>query len=88
MLPKEIMNLLKYRKRIVWAVIVILLIFTNPSRSAFGSYLHYTEYDGIGRDFNGLIFSVYSDKDYNFRSKETTRTYYIGILGNFFKSPF
>lgn len=78
--------------------VIIFFMITNPSRSSFGSYLHRTEYDGIGRDFNGLIFSVYSYQNsrptgkyhkYNGRALyEDYKVFYIGILGNFFKSPF
>ena len=80
-------NNISLKQKIAVGMFLILLI-TNPNRSSFGSYLHQSGYKGIGRDFNGLIFSVYSDKNYNHRSDETVKTYYIGILGNFFKSPF
>lgn len=68
------------------------MVLTNPSRSSFASYLHRTSQGSLGRDFNGLIFSVYSEKRYpNFDSfakiNDYEKTYYIGILGNFFKTP-
>lgn len=70
---------------IVCAVLGVLVI-TNPSRSSFASYLHTNSTKGIGRVFNGIIFSVYSDK-YS-RGKDASKiyeVYYIGFLGNFFK---
>ncbi|MGV8877807.1 MAG: hypothetical protein ACOH2A_02125 [Sphingobacteriaceae bacterium] len=57
--------------------IIVLLIITNPSRSSFMSYLHTTTSSGLGRDFNGLLFSVYSKNG----------TKYIGILENFIELP-
>ncbi len=90
------------RKHFITLATVAVMIFTNPLRSSFASYLHRTELDGIGREFNGLIFSVYSKSDVltmSMREKElflstgnmpkikSTRTKYIGILGNFFKAP-
>lgn len=84
---------MKDLKRIHWILIAIamMLLLTNPSRSSFASYLHQTGYGSIGRDFNGLIFSVYSERDYQGRQNGESvfhKTYYFGILGNFFKSPF
>jgi hypothetical protein len=67
------------RKHYILGGIVLLLLFTNPSRSAFASYLHKTNNRTIGRDFNGLLFSIYS-KD-NIGDKKV----YLGILGNFMK---
>lgn len=87
------MNLSKdlKRKHYIILAIVALLMLTNPSISSFKSYLHQDSYSGIGRDFNGLVFSVYSDHTYewkgSFRRQEYTQTFYIGILGNFFKTP-
>jgi len=75
------------RKHYVVIISLLILISTNPSRSSFGSYLHQTGHSGIGRDFNGLIFSVYSDSNYDLRSHKSIKTYYIGVLGNFFKTP-
>lgn len=77
--------------------ILLMLIITNPSRSSFASYLHKGEIGGIGRDFNGLVLSVYSARDnmneaqmnvlINGGSVTPNKTYYIGVLGNFFKTP-
>jgi hypothetical protein len=71
--------------------IVVVMMLTNPSISSLKSYLH-NDYSGsLGRDFNGLLFSVYSNIKRNYNSSDSsshTQIYYIGILGNFFKSPF
>lgn len=86
------------RKHYITLAILGVLILTNPSRSAFVSYLHQTEYDGVGRDFNAIVFSIYSEGE-RLTTKEllalargknipSRRIYYIGILGNFIKSPF
>jgi hypothetical protein len=87
------------RKHYIIIAIVAVMILTNPSRSSFTSFLHSSEQSGKGRDFNGFIFSVYSTgKKYTREERrlirsmgidmETEKVYYIGILGNFFKTPF
>lgn len=73
------------RKYYIIGSIVLFLIITNPSRSAFGSYIHQSGYEGIGRDFNGIIFSVYSDEYYDIKSGKYLKRVYLGALGNFIK---
>lgn len=89
------------KKYIMIVVLVIMAIF-NPSRSDFKSYLRLTNYSGIGRDFNGLVFSVYSQNmRYNRETTETIRgetttirvtnefkDRYLGILGNFIRMSY
>ncbi len=73
------------RNHYIIIAIVAVMILTNPSRSSFGSYLHQTGYSDIGRDFNGIIFSVYSTKQYDRYTRKAKKAYYLGILGNFIK---
>lgn len=74
------MNKLNLKKKhYILGGIVLLLAITNPSRSSYASFLHRTANKYIGRDFNGLLFSVYSN-DYS-----NDKHYHIGILGNFIR---
>ncbi|PWG82056.1 hypothetical protein DDR33_03280 [Pararcticibacter amylolyticus] len=73
--PKK--SSISQRSKYIIMGILLVLILTNPSRSSFTSYLHKSHYDGVGREFNGLVFSVYSYKDIR----------YLGILGNFIRMP-
>jgi len=77
----NINNINVSKKYSVLIGIVLVFVLTNPSRSSFASYLHRTGLGNIGRDFNGLLFSVYS------KGRDAEKEYYIGVLGNFFKSP-
>jgi len=74
------MNNANFKKwQYILTIVVIVLGISNPSRNDFNSFLHKSESGYTGRDFNGLIFSVYSKRQsYNGDGK-----YYIGILGNF-----
>ncbi|MEQ7798183.1 hypothetical protein ABDJ41_00110 [Pedobacter sp. ASV1-7] len=90
-------NLNFRRKHYITLAIVGILIFTNPSRSSFMSYLHEDDSSGAGRDFNGIIFSVYSNEKLteaqikrflSGKNVSPRKVFYIGVLGNFFKSPF
>ena len=67
------------RKHYILGGIFIILLATNPSRSSYNSFLHRGGDAKTGRDFNGLIFSVYSSKYWG------TKSYHIGILGNFIR---
>ena len=75
---------------------------TNPSRNSFSSYMHEKDHSGLGRDFNGIVFSIYSKHERmsqrerseareaykNGKEPKWNKSYYIGVLGNFFRSPF
>lgn len=72
------------------------MVLTNPSRSSFASYLHQSDTGGVGRDFNGFIFSVYSKNrsqgtgrfsSDGFEIRKEYKEFYIGTLGNFIKTP-
>jgi hypothetical protein len=73
------------KKHYMIAGICLLFIITNPSRSAFASYLGAHNDDGIGRYFNGLIFSVYKRQPSPWAQGDGN-LYYIGVLGNFFRT--
>lgn len=73
------MNKLKKWQYILGGVL-LLFVLTNPSRSSFASFRHQSGLGGVGRDFNGIIFSVYSKNIYGQPSEK-----YIGVLGNFIK---
>lgn len=90
------------KKHYIIIALVALFVITNPSRSSFASYMHEKEQSGLGRDFNGIIFSIYSKYERmnqrqrseareayrNGKEPKLRKSYYIGVLGNFFKSPF
>ena len=75
-------NTLK-RKHYIIGGIVLLLLITNPSRNSFASFLHKTGLSNIGRDYNFLICSVYSQKEKDKYGDLNGKTYYLGIAGNF-----
>lgn len=54
-----------------------LFIIGNPSIKKFKSYLYNPDSEGIRREYNFLLFSVYTEKDRFYK------TYYLGILFNF-----
>lgn len=66
------------RKHYIIIAIVALFVLTNPSPSSFASFKHesYSKIDynderrrssssSLGRDFNGLVFSLYSSEYYS-----------------------
>ena len=78
------------RKKILYgvAILLFLLLITNPGLKEFKSYLHQNrEGNFAGRDANFFIFSVYSNVgDYIDapRNRHMIRFKYLGIIGNFF----
>jgi hypothetical protein len=65
------------KKKLTLAIAGVLLLFivTNPSVSAFKTYLGYSSYQGLKRPVNLFVLSEYTahgDK-------------YVGIVGNFWK---
>ncbi|HWW39356.1 hypothetical protein, partial [Pedobacter sp.] len=86
------MELMKNPNKKKYIAIAIILIFaiTNPSRGALASYLREKHINTIGRDFNGLIFSLYGHTydEYLPGLSVQHQDHYIGILGNFIKIPF
>ena len=74
------------RMKYTWIGIIVVLILTNPSRSAFTSYLHQSGSAGIGRKYNFFVCSIYSDNNnsgYRGGSFHPKTDLYIGFLGNF-----
>jgi hypothetical protein len=78
----------KFRKKhYIIAGVLLLFVITNPSRTAFTSFLGVSEDSGGARKFNGLFFSLYQDtrvKKENgaYKNKESL---YLGILANFIR---
>lgn len=66
----------KFRDRflLISAILVVLLLITNPRPKKFGDYLGYQNLPGARRVSNFFLFSVYE-----FGGKQ-----YVGALGNFF----
>lgn len=57
------------------AALLLILIVTNPSASAFRTYRGYSTYDGLRRPVNLFILSEWQD---GYRK-------YIGLFGNFIR---
>jgi hypothetical protein len=53
--------------------IVLIFIITNPSLQAFKAHQGEVSYEGLKREYNFFLFSIYNDSGYN----------YLGIFGNF-----
>ena len=75
------------RKHYIIAAVGILFIITNPSRTAFTSFLGVSEDSGGARKFNGLFFSLYQDtrvkkENGKYKNKESL---YLGVLANFIR---
>jgi hypothetical protein len=66
------------KKWIITACIIFLFVITNPTIQSFKAFLGDSDYDGLRRKMNFMIFSIYED----FRHDS-----YIGILGNFIPLP-
>jgi len=62
---------------IALAILLLLLIITNPSVSTFREHQGLSSYKGLSREYNLFICSIY--EDYNSYQR------YIGICGNFFE---
>ncbi|MCO5936842.1 hypothetical protein NAF17_14965 [Mucilaginibacter sp. RB4R14] len=63
--------------------ILLVLIVTNPSLKDFKENQGHETYEGLTRDTNFFVCSIYVSSGYN---PEGTTYYgkYFGILGNFF----
>jgi hypothetical protein len=57
------------------AILFIVLIITNPSAQVFKEYSGYSTYEGLHRNNNFFICSIY----------RRGGNKYLGIVGNFFK---
>lgn len=68
------------RLKTIVAVIIIVLIITNPSVKDFKDYIGTSSYSGLSRKQNWLIFSVY---EYDYHNYSTSR--YIAVFMNFFR---
>lgn len=66
------------RKRIliILGVIIGILVITNPSMKAFKDFKGSSSYEGLSRNLNFFLVSVYSDEN---------DVKYFGVLGNFFE---
>jgi hypothetical protein len=64
---------MKKKALIASGIILLLFIITNPSPTAFKSYLGVTGYYGLKRSSNLFIFSIYKHGNWK----------YLGIAGNF-----
>lgn len=62
------------KKKLLFALPIVILLFTNPNVHSFKEYKGRATYNGLHRDYQFFLASVYSTYD------ET----YLGILGNFF----
>ncbi|RKR83103.1 hypothetical protein BDD43_3304 [Mucilaginibacter gracilis] len=58
------------------ACIILLFIITNPTIKDFKEHLGVSKYEGLYRNHNFFIFSIYGEYD--------TSEYWIAIAGNFF----
>jgi len=56
-----------------WALLIILIV-TNPSISAFKAYRGRDSYEGLRKSSNWFVFSIYREH----------ANKYLAILGNFF----
>jgi hypothetical protein len=59
----------------IFGGLVILLIITNPSVTAFKTYLGRDSYGGLRRPVNLFICAFYKDRSHE----------YFGMIGNFWK---
>lgn len=88
----QIVDWIKKRKVLsILICIIFFLIFTNPSQTAFKNYLGYTSYDGLKKEKNFFMFSIYRDNSiqkviiYNEEYHNNMDNKYLGIAGNFFQ---
>jgi len=56
-------------------ILLLILIITNPSAQAFKEYIGSSTYEGLHKQTNLFVVSIYKERG----------TEYIGVLGNFFK---
>jgi len=81
-MPKKKINMPIFKKRFwitasyIIGIIILALIFTNPSIKRFKDFVGQSSYSELKRKKNFLIFSIYEDRNDN---------EYIGILLNFFE---
>jgi hypothetical protein len=75
-LENDILSKAKNRKKLyIIGTVLLLLIITNPSLKSFKEHLGQTTDNGLSRNYNLLVFSIYDDS-YN---------KYLGIFENFIK---
>lgn len=73
----QIIQWIKKRKVLsILVCIFLFLIFTNPSQTAFKNYLGYTSYDGLKKEKNFFIFSVYRDNSKHKEKKLKAKSIY------------
>ena len=93
----QIIDTIKKRKALSLLIFILLfLVMTNPSMTTFKNYLGYSSYEGLKKERNFFIFSVF-----RYKFSEPKKPYlpygrdhvpvaprnevYIGIAGNFFE---
>lgn len=80
------MKLTKKNKTFIGiAALFLLLIITNPSVTAFKSYLGKNSYAGLMRKSNYFVYSTYVDNTYDDDRDIQHSDRYIGFVGNFFR---
>ena len=74
------------------AILLLILLITNPGLDEFKSYLHKNQRDNpAGRDTNFFIFSIYSNIGDHIDAPHNghiIKYNYLGVLGNFFPIGF
>jgi hypothetical protein len=63
----------RYKPWLIASGVLLLLIITNPSISAFKVYRGRDSYAGLKRSLNMFVFSIYEEHPNKF----------VGLLGNF-----
>ncbi len=93
----QIIDAIKKRKALSFLIFILLfLLFTNPSNTSFKNYLGLTSNEGLKKEMNFFIFSVFSYSSYHYKNEaaefhlinekqELHREVYFGIAANFFK---
>ncbi len=72
---------MKYKFKKKWLIVLgiaLVFIIGNPSIRKFKSYIYEPKSSDIRREYNFLLFSIYTE------NKNYDKTYYLGILFNFF----
>jgi hypothetical protein len=89
---------MKKKYKYIIAALILILLLTNPSMQKFQDFKGQKNIVNgeLKRNFNFLLFSIYSDnselkydKDYSSRYEEYSKyrihKYYVGVLMNFVK---
>jgi len=78
------MKLTRPQKRYaIAASVLLLLIITNPSISAFKAYRGSDSYRGLIREHNYFVCSVYQDSTYDNENDIQHKERYFGVIDNF-----